>query len=52
MFHHSALLARRWDDPSFPQNFPWFASQRYWEEQILTLKEQLAIMDEEPLVWR
>jgi len=51
MIHYSAWLAKRWDDPSFPQNFPWFNSQRYWEEQILALKEQLAIMDEEPLVW-
>lgn len=52
MIHYSAWLARRWDDPSFPKNFPWFSSPRYWEEQILALKEQLALMDEEPLVWR
>ena len=51
MLHYSAWLAKRWDDPTFPQNFPWFNTQRYWEEQILALKEQLAIMDEEPLVW-
>ncbi|WP_455201891.1 serine/threonine protein kinase [Kaarinaea lacus] len=51
MLHYSAWLARRWDDPTFPKNFPWFNTQRYWEEQILTLKEQLALMDEEPLVW-
>ncbi|HEY5602082.1 MAG TPA: serine/threonine protein kinase [Gammaproteobacteria bacterium] len=51
MIHYSAWLARRWDDPSFPRNFPWFNTQRYWEEQILTLKEQLSIMNEEPLVW-
>lgn len=52
MIHYSAWLAKRWDDPSFPQNFPWFNTQRYWEEQILALKEQLALMDEEPLVWQ
>jgi len=52
MLHYSAWLARRWDDPTFPLNFPWFNSHRYWEEQILGLKEQLALMDEEPLVWR
>jgi Ser/Thr protein kinase RdoA (MazF antagonist) len=51
MLHYSTWLAKRWDDPSFPKNFPWFNTQRYWEEQILTLKEQLAMMDEEPLVW-
>jgi hypothetical protein len=32
-------------------HFPWFAETRYWEEQILSLREQLAIMDEEPLQW-
>ncbi len=51
LLHYSAWLARRWDDPSFPKNFPWFNTQRYWEEQILTFKEQFALMDEEPLVW-
>ena len=51
MIHYSAWLARRWDDPTFPRNFPWFESTRYWEEQILVLKEQLSLMNEEPLVW-
>ncbi|MGD8569052.1 MAG: serine/threonine protein kinase [Gammaproteobacteria bacterium] len=52
MIHYSAWLAKRWDDPTFPKNFPWFNTVNYWEEQILTLKEQLALMDEQPLVWR
>lgn len=51
MINYSAWLARRWHDPSFPINFPWFAGNRYWEEQILGLREQLALMQEEPLVW-
>ncbi len=49
MLNYSAWLARRWDDPAFPRNFPWFDTQRYWEEQILGLKEQLAAMSEPPL---
>ncbi|MFC2971964.1 serine/threonine protein kinase [Azotobacter bryophylli] len=49
LIHYSAWLARRWDDPAFPQSFPWFGSERYWGEQILTLREQLAALDEEPL---
>jgi Ser/Thr protein kinase RdoA (MazF antagonist) len=49
LMHHSAWLARRWDDPAFPPSFPWFASERYWGDQILTLREQLAALDEEPL---
>jgi Ser/Thr protein kinase RdoA (MazF antagonist) len=51
MIHYSAWLARRWDDPTFPLHFPWFAEPRYWEEQILALREQAAIMNEPPLQW-
>jgi Ser/Thr protein kinase RdoA (MazF antagonist) len=51
LLNYSAWLARRWDDPAFPRAFPWFNTQRYWEEQILTLKEQAAALDEPPLAW-
>lgn len=50
MLNYSAWLARRWEDPAFPRAFPWFDSARYWEEQILALREQMAAMDEPPLV--
>jgi len=49
--HFSAWLARRWQDPAFPKAFPWFDSPRYWENHILELREQLAAMQEYPLVW-
>jgi Ser/Thr protein kinase RdoA (MazF antagonist) len=49
LLHYSAWLARRWDDPAFPKNFPWFGSERYWGEQILMLREQIAALDEPPL---
>ena len=42
MIHYSAWLAQRWDDPSFKHNFPWFNTTRYWEENLLSLKEQLS----------
>ncbi len=51
MLHYSAWLARRWEDPAFPHSFPWFNTHRYWEEQILALREQAALLDEPPLVW-
>jgi len=41
LIHYSAWLARRWHDPAFPQHFPWFDSPRYWEEQMITLREQV-----------
>lgn len=49
ILHYSAWLAKRWDDPAFPHSFPWFNTQRYWEEQILILREQRAALDEPPL---
>ncbi len=51
MMHYAAWLARRWDDPAFPMAFPWFNTSRYWDEHILSLKEQQAMLDEPPLVW-
>jgi Ser/Thr protein kinase RdoA (MazF antagonist) len=49
LLHYSAWIARRWDDPAFPAAFPWFGSQLYWQDRILELREQIALMDEEPL---
>ncbi len=49
LIHYSAWLARRWDDPAFPAAFPWFNTQRYWQDKILELREQIALMDEPPL---
>lgn len=51
MLHYNAWLAKRWDDPAFPRAFPWFAGRRYWEEQILSLRQQAALLDEPPLTW-
>lgn len=49
MLNYSAWLARRWNDPAFPMAFPWFNTPRYWEEQILSLREQLSAFDEPAL---
>ncbi len=49
LIHYSAWLARRWTDPAFPAAFPWFNSQRYWQDRVLELREQVAAMDEPPL---
>lgn len=51
MIHYAGWLARRWDDPAFPLAFPWFNTARYWEEHILSLREQFANLDEPALVW-
>jgi Ser/Thr protein kinase RdoA (MazF antagonist) len=49
LLHYSAWIARRWDDPAFPAAFPWFNTQRYWEDRILELREQIAAMQDEIL---
>jgi Ser/Thr protein kinase RdoA (MazF antagonist) len=49
MVHYMAWLSERWQDPAFPQAFPWFADGKYWEGQILALKEQMAALDEAPI---
>ena len=50
LIHYSAWLARRWEDPIFPINFPWFGSSDYWRGQVDMLHEQIEAMQEEPLV--
>ena len=50
LIHYSAWLARRWDDPTFPVNFPWFGSSDYWQGQVQMLEEQMEAMQEDPLV--
>jgi Ser/Thr protein kinase RdoA (MazF antagonist) len=50
LIHYSAWIARRWADPAFPAAFPWFNTQRYWQDRILELREQVAAMQEEPLM--
>ncbi|WP_139559202.1 serine/threonine protein kinase [Methylotetracoccus oryzae] len=50
MIHYACWLAQRWSDPAFPQAFPWFGTPRYWQERILELREQIAVLDEPPLV--
>jgi Ser/Thr protein kinase RdoA (MazF antagonist) len=50
LLHYSAWIARRWNDPAFPAAFPWFNTQRYWQDRVLELREQIAAMDEPPLI--
>ena len=50
LIHYAGWIAKRWDDPAFPAAFSWFDTPRYWQDQILALREQVALMDESPLV--
>ncbi len=50
LLHYSAWIARRWDDPAFPIAFPWFNTQRYWQDRVLELREQIGAMQEPALI--
>ena len=45
MLRHSAWLAARWHDPTFPRHFPDFGSAAYWSQQTAQLQEQIGLMD-------
>ena len=44
MVRHSAWLAARWTDPTFPMNFPFFGTAAYWNQQTTQLREQIEAM--------
>jgi len=46
MVKHALWIAKRWQDPAFPQAFPWFGTARYWSEHLLALREQWATLQE------
>ena len=51
LIHYYGWLAKRWDDPAFKLAFPWFNTQRCWEDHILSLREQAALLHEPALEW-
>jgi len=46
LMHYASWLAKRWNDPSFPLNFPWFNTPNYWEQHILELREQFSLLQD------
>jgi Ser/Thr protein kinase RdoA (MazF antagonist) len=52
ILHHAAWIANRWRDPAFPRAFPWFGEARFWERHVSDLFEQLAAMDDPPILSR
>lgn len=45
MLHYSGWIAKRWEDPAFPLNFPWFNTPVYWQNQIVAINEQIELLD-------
>ena len=42
-------INKRWSDPAFPNNFPWFTTDQYWKELLQSLKKQIITVEEAPL---
>jgi len=56
--HFSAWISKRWQDPAFPRTFPLYGTQRYWQDQLQDLREQLELIREversgsNSVIWR
>ncbi|MFT6984756.1 MAG: Ser/Thr protein kinase RdoA (MazF antagonist) [Psychromonas sp.] len=49
MVNYVHWLNKRWTDPAFPMNFPWFTTDQYWKELLQSLQQQITAMKEQPL---
>lgn len=45
IIYYAGWLAKRWEDPAFPLNFPWFNTPKYWEHQLNSLREQVVLLN-------
>lgn len=45
--HYAAWVARRYEDPAFPNAFPHFGSDEYWEKETADLADQVALFGRE-----
>jgi len=47
--HYACWIARRWHDPAFPETWPHFGTEAYWEKETSDLEDLLdAIHDTDP----
>lgn len=46
MLNYLVWLHRRWQDPAFPQAFPWFNQHDYWLGQFRMLTEQVRLLEQ------
>jgi Ser/Thr protein kinase RdoA (MazF antagonist) len=52
MLHHAAWIGGRWHDPAFPRAFPWFGEPRFWESHVGDLLDQVAAIEDPPILRR
>lgn len=46
MIRHTAWIGHRIEEPIFQKAFPYFREHRYWEQFLLSIKEQIALLQE------
>lgn len=46
MIHHAAWIGKRYRDPAFSHAFPYYADRRYFETFLLSIKEQISLLQE------
>jgi len=49
IINYVSWINKRWEDPAFFRNFPWFITDQYWKELLQSLQHQLVLLDEVPL---
>lgn len=48
IINYVSWINKRWSDPAFSRNFPWFITDQYWKELLQSLQQQLVLLDEAP----
>lgn len=47
MVHFNAWIAKRWGDHSFQRIFPQFTSNNYWDQQLIDLRIQISLLQDQ-----
>ena len=43
--HYAAWVARHWEDPAFPDAFPHFGTEDYWQKETRDLEEMVGLVE-------
>lgn len=46
IIRYAAWIGQRYEEPAFKRAFPYYEERRYWEEFLLSLKEQISLLQE------
>lgn len=46
MIRHAAWIGKRYEEVLFQRTFPYYTETRYWEQFLLSLKEQIALLQQ------